>query len=68
LLKYPTAKIEKLVSNWKNEAMEFEQPSKFHFLAHALKVVELNILCTIVFYQFIFPLGPSWGNYESTRN
>ena len=38
LFKYPNLKIDKLVSNWKKEAMEFEQPSKFHFLAYSLKV------------------------------
>lgn len=44
LFKYPNEKIDMLISNWKKEAVEFEQPSKFHFLAHALKVVGRHFL------------------------
>jgi 3-methyladenine DNA glycosylase AlkD len=48
LFKYSNIKIGKLVSNWKKDAKEFDQPSKFHFLAHALKVLSNNqyrLLC-----------------------
>ncbi len=48
LLKYPNEKIEILTSNWKKEAVEFEHPSKFHFLAHALKVWWFLCTCTWV--------------------
>lgn len=38
LYKFPNRKLETLVHNWKEEALHFEYPSKFHYLAKALKV------------------------------
>lgn len=43
LFKYPNEKMDMLISNWAKEAVEFDQPSKFHFLALALKVLSTDI-------------------------
>ncbi|KAI9556856.1 hypothetical protein GHT06_016648 [Daphnia sinensis] len=59
LLKYPNEKIDMLVSNWKKEAVEFDQPSKFHFLAHALKVPLEKILNQLETKSFLLSLSYS---------
>ncbi|XP_057373497.1 transcription termination factor, mitochondrial-like [Daphnia carinata] len=59
LLKYPNEKIDMLVSNWKKEAVEFEQPSKFHFLAHALKVPIGKIMNQLETKSFLLSLSYS---------
>ncbi|EFX81448.1 hypothetical protein DAPPUDRAFT_317695 [Daphnia pulex] len=57
LLKFPNVKIEKLVSNWKMEAMECEHPSKFHFLAHALKVPIAEIMNQLETKSFLVSMS-----------
>ncbi|KZS09212.1 transcription termination factor, mitochondrial isoform X2 [Daphnia magna] len=59
LFKYPNEKIDMLISNWKKEAVEFEQPSKFHFLAHALKVPIGKIMNQLETKSFLLSLSYS---------